>query len=145
MHFGADARVDAHGADIDAEATVTVDQIDRLLRAVQAGLQIAEQVFFRAEHAAKIVAGADGEGADCHIFPLRRTADAFVEGAVTAAGVNPQGLTALRLFADFAGGVHRRRRHIDFKAVRTAAKGALDHGANLVAFVAAAGDGVDNE
>ena len=64
---GADARVDADGADVDSLAPVAVDQVDGVHVPVQNRIQIAEQLLFRPEGPAEIVAGTGGKGTDGHV------------------------------------------------------------------------------
>ena len=145
MHLGADARVDAHGADVGAVTAVALDEVDRALHPVEQGVQIAKQLLFRAEHAAEVVAGAGGEGADRHVLAKRRAADALVEGPVAPAGVDTQALAAFRLPADLPRGVHGSAGHIDLIRLLPAPEGLPRAGADLIGLVAAAGDGIDDE
>ena len=116
-----------------------------MLPAVEQGLQIAEAVLFLAEHPAEIVACAGGEGGGGHVGQPGRAVDALVEGAVAAAGVDPQMLAEGRLVTDFLHRIHRRFRHIDLKLVGACAEGGLDLLPHVPGAVFSAGDGIDDK
>ena len=145
MYVGADAGVNAHGADVGAETAVTFDQIDGVLAALHQSPQIPVQVLLVAEHAAEVVAGAGGVGADGHIVKARRTADALVKGAVPAAGIDPQRLPGGRGLAYLAGGVHGGFGHIDLVCFLAAGKDLLRPAAHQLRLVLAAGGGIDDK
>ena len=126
VHLGADARVDADGADVGAVAAVAVDEVDGPLRPAKQGAEIAEEILFLPEHAAEVVARAGGVGTYRDVLEQRRAADTLVEGAVAPAGVDAQMIAVLRLFADLLGGVHRGRGHIDLVFVRAVPQRLLD-------------------
>ena len=96
-------------------------------RAGDQRVEIAEQILFRAEHAAEIVARAGGEGADRRVRKAHDAGGALVEGAVASAGVDAQRLSVGGLGADLLRGVQRRLRDIDLRlVVGTLGKGRND-------------------
>ena len=145
MHVRTDAGVNPHGTDVGAVAAVALDQIDGVLAALHQSPQIPVQILLLPKHAAEVIAGAGGVGADGHIGKARRAADALVEGAVPAAGVDPQRLPGLRGPADLAGSVHGGLGHIDLIADFPAGKDLLHLAAHQLRLVLAAGGGIDDK
>ena len=145
MYACADARVDADGTDVRAVTAVAVDDVDRVLEAVQQSARVTIEILLVAEHAAEIVAGAGGEGGDGDIFAADCAADAFVEGAVSTAGVGADVLAGSGLGLYLFGRVERRTCDVYLILPLTRGKGFLDLGANLACTILAAGSGVDDE
>ena len=142
---GADAGVDADRADVDAVGAVAGNQVDFVHGAVQQGVQVAEEVRVGAEHAAEVVAGAGGEGADRNVLLKRGAAHALVEGAVAAAGVHAELLAVRRVEPDFARGVPGAAGHVDLIGFLPGPECSLNAGADFFGGVDASGFGIYDE
>ena len=145
MYARTDARVDADGTDVRTVTAVAVDNVDRVLEAVQQRARIAIEIHLVAEHAAEIVAGAGGEWGDGNVLAADRAADALVEGAVSAAGVGADVLAGRCLGLYLFGRVQRRACDVYLILPLARGKGLFDLGANLACTILAAGSGVDDE
>ena len=145
MDAGADAGVDAHRADIGAVTPVAVDQVNGVLPALQQRVQIPVHVLLVAEHAAEVVAGAGGEGADGHVVKLGRAENTLVEGTITAAGVYPDVPAGGGLLLYFLRGVHGGFGDVDLHLALPAGKGFLHLLPNLAGPVFSSRGGVDDE
>ena len=145
MYACAYTRVDADGADVRTVTAVAVDNVDRVLEAVQQRARIAIEIHLVAEHAAEIVAGAGGEWGDGNVPAADRAADALVEGAVSAAGVGADVLAGRCLGLYLFGRVQRRACDVYLILPLARGKGLFDLGANLACTILAAGSGVDDE
>ena len=141
-----DARVDADRADIHAVAAVAGDRVDRVHASRKQRVKITEQILLAAEHAAEVVACPGGVGADRDVGLSHGAGGALVKGAVSAAGVYAQLLSALRFGTDLCRRVLRRLCHIDFPFLIPAlGKGRDDLCADLLGLIASSCDGVDDE
>ena len=90
VNIGTDSGVNAHGTDVCTVAAVTGDQINFLYLTGEHRIQVPEKIRVRAKHAAEIISRTGGKGTDCDIRMPRRTTDTFIEGAVSAAGVDAE-------------------------------------------------------
>ena len=111
-HVCADPGIQAHGADVQAEITVAVNQVKLRFLAVQQPLQIPEGGSFT-EDLHKIIAAASGVVGHRHVGEACRAADDLIEGAVTAAGVDPQFFSGLRRFCCDTSARSRCLGHLD--------------------------------
>ena len=117
-----------------------------MLTAAQECAEIAEHVLFLAEHTAEVIACAGGEWADGDVIQPCRTADALIEGAVPAAGVDVQLFIFGGVGLYLAGGVHGSFGDVNFICIAAGLKmrkGGVDTLGNYCGFIAAAGSGVD--
>ena len=145
VHLGADARVDADGADVDRVAPAALHHVERTHFAAHEIAQVEKAVLFLAEHFDEVVARAAGEVGHGDVIVPDGAVDALVERAVAAAGIYPQLLAGSGLGLDLRARIHGRGRDVDLIGVRAA----LEREARLLGHVfmpvLAAGDGVDDE
>ena len=145
MDAGADAGVDAHRADIGAVPPVAVDQVNGVLPALHQGVQIPVHVLLVAKHAAEVVAGTGGEGADGHIRELGRAENALVESAVASTGVDPERPAGGGLLFYLFRGVHGGFGDVDLHVLIPAGKGFLHFFPDFAGPVFSSRGGVDDE
>ena len=156
VHLGADARVDADGADVDRVAPAALHHVERTHFAAHEIAQVKKAILFLAEHFDEVVARAAGEVGHGDVIVPDGAVDALVERAVAsgcgkstllylAAGIYPQLLAGSGLGLDLRARIHGRGRDVDLIGVRAA----LEREARLLGHVfmpvLAAGDGVDDE
>ena len=145
VDFGADAGVDPDRADVGAVAAVAGDEINFPDFTVEQGIQIPEERCIRPEHPAEVVPRPGGNGTDRDVRQKGGAADAFVEGSVSAAGIDTEGFSGGGFPTDFFGGVTGRFGDVEFPGIRAMVKGPLDPSAKIFGGIPASRDGVDNE
>ena len=145
MHLGADARVDADGADVERVAAAALHDVKRAHFAVHEIGEVGKAGLFLAEHLDKVVAGAAGEVGHSDVIVPDGTVDALVERAVAAAGVHPQLLAGGGFRQDLCARIHRRGGDVDLVGVRAVLERETRLLGHVCMPVLAAGDGVDDE
>ena len=109
-------------------------------------VEIAEEVLLRAEHTAEVVARAGGEGADRHVCKSHGAGGAFVEGPVSAAGIDAELFSVRGLGADLLRSVQRGLRDVDLDLLfRKLRESRDDLRSDLVGLVAPSRGGIDDK
>ena len=140
----ADPGVQTHGADVQGDVAVTVDQVEHRFLRVQKTFQIEEGIGL-AEELGEIVAASAGEHGDGGVVTACRTLHHFVERAVTAAGVEPQFLSGLRRFPGDPGALTGGGGDPDLVIKTLLPAQPVDHFAVFRGPVPTAGGGIDDE
>ena len=117
MHIRSDTGIDAHGRDIHTHSSVNIHQIKGNNFAVEQVFQLEEILFVFAEGLDKVIACSICKRCDRRIFEVCRAAAAFIEGSVTAAGIDTQFFPGLAVFPYCLDGVLGSIRDIDLERV----------------------------
>ena len=141
-HIRADPGIQSYGTDVQSQILIAANQVKgRLLRVQEPG-KIGKSGAFR-ENPHEIVAASSGKGGDRRIGKARRAGGHFVQGAVAAAGVKPQGFPGFRRRPGNLAALTRRLGDPDF-VVQPGAVG-FNLSAIPVGPVVAACRGIDDE
>ncbi len=142
MDIGGNAGVYTNRADINAVSSVAVDKVDGADFAVDESLKLEEKLSLVTEGFDKVIAGTGGEVGDCHMVPARSAADAFVEGTVASAGINPKAIAEIGLVLYLFYGVHGCLGGVYFKVALLAGEKLGDFRGDKIGAVLAAGGGI---
>ena len=107
-HICADTGIQTHGADIQRNIAVAIDQVEGIFLGIQQPLQIKKCLGI-VKQLHKVIAAAAGKHGDGHIVKARCALHHFVQGAIAATGINAVLLAAFSSgtgdFPASAGGI----------------------------------------